>query len=417
MAEHDPILPPLDPDIVRTLPPEARPVLMTHTAGDPPLGYGYDLPREQRYDGWTAEKQRVFLAALSEGHTVAYGCRAVRMSQQSAYALRRAARGAAFALGWQAALLLARDRLADEMMDRAINGVIEEVALGNGQIAERRRFDNRLSMAVLARLDRLVDQPEPGAANAAARLVAQDFEQYLDLVDRDASPARAGLFLGARLQNGPVPASEDDLAPIRTLARTDTWLRTRTDLADGIDTADLLPDDRKDWTGEQWRRAEAAGLVALAPAPEAEEEASTPPETKLNQLVEYRLPSERTQPVWWDEIAEEWRTRFPPPEGFDGHEDCEFGDAEYSRELTPEEEEVADGPRRDAVEARTATETLERDAWFGFTPTPPAEEDEEDDDWEDDDWEEDEDEENEEDDEEDEDEEREDEADEVEDAS
>lgn len=374
MTRHDPIP---AADAARQLPPEARPVEMLHGPGDPAIGYGYDQPREQRYDGWTPEKQRVFLEALAEGHTVTYACRAVRMSQPSAYALRRAARGAAFALGWEAALLLSRDRLADELMDRALNGVVEEIALGNGQVAERRRYDNRLSMAMLNRLDKMADQPERGAAHAAARLVAQDFEQYLELVGRDAGPARAGLFLGARIESGgAAPAGEADLAPIRALARADTWLRTRTDLADGVDTADLAPDNRKDWSDEQWRRAEAAGLVVLAPAAPGEEEAS-PPACKLNQVVEYVSSSERPEPVWWDECEGGWRTRFPPPDDLDIEEDGEFGDEDYSRTLSAQELQAQDAPWRAEVAEREAAESLERDAWFGFTPEPLTDDDDE----------------------------------------
>lgn len=390
MAKHTPILPPiLDTEPTTATPPEARPVQMFHGPGDPHLGYGYDQPREQRYDGWTPEKQRVFLEALSEGHTVTYACRAVRMSQQSAYALRRSARGAAFALGWQAALLLGRDRLADEMMDRALNGTVEEISLGNGQVTERRRFDNRLGMAMLARLDRMMGDTghgaEAGAAHGAARLVAQDFEQYLELVGRDAGPARAGVFLGARIEGGAAkPANENDLAPLRALARADTWLRTHTDLAEGVDTADLLPDDRKDWTAEQWRRAEAAGLVALAPnAKPAGEEEAPESDTKLHQPLEYIPPSQQPDPVWWSGRHDAWRTRFPPPPDFDGEEVGEFGDEDYSRALTWQEKAFMDEPWLEEVAEREAKESLERDAWFGFTPESLDEEDE-DEDWDDD---------------------------------
>lgn len=374
MAKHTPILPPiLDPEVSSATPPEARPIQMLHGPGDPHLGYGYDQPREQRYDGWTPEKQRVFLEALSEGHTVTYACRAVRMSQQSAYALRRSARGAAFALGWQAALLLGRDRLADEMMDRALNGTVEEISLGNGQVTERRRFDNRLGMAMLARLDRMMGDTghgaEAGAAHGAARLVAQDFEQYLELVGRDAGPARAGVFLGARIEGGAAkPANENDLAPLRALARADTWLRTHTDLAEGVDTADLLPDDRKDWTAEQWRRAEAAGLVALAPNAKSEGEEAPESDTKLHQVVEYLAPSEQPEPVWWDWVIEKYRTKFPAPDGFAGETEGEFGDPDYCRALTPEEYEVVDAPYREMIAAQRAAAMIERNVWFGFAP-------------------------------------------------
>lgn len=50
------------------------------------------VPDAQRYDGWTAEKQKRFLTALSLGHPITRACAIVDMSRQSAYALRNAAR-------------------------------------------------------------------------------------------------------------------------------------------------------------------------------------------------------------------------------------------------------------------------------------------------------------------------------------
>jgi hypothetical protein len=54
------------------------------------------VPDSARYNGWTAEKQKRFLTALSLGHPINRACDIVGMSRQSAYALRNAARGAAF---------------------------------------------------------------------------------------------------------------------------------------------------------------------------------------------------------------------------------------------------------------------------------------------------------------------------------
>lgn len=217
-------------------------------------------PGATRYEGWTPDKQRRFLEALSEGHNVLRACAIVGLSRQSAYALRASPRGAGFALGWDAAVLKARDALADDLMDRAFNGNRDTVTRDDGSIITRHRYDNRLGMAMLNRLDRMADAAKGPGTAAAARLVAADFAQYLDLIGRDAGPARAGVFLGARIE----AAGEDALAPIRALARADRWLRTHTDIAEPLDTADLDPAERAGWTGEQWLRAEAAGLVALA---------------------------------------------------------------------------------------------------------------------------------------------------------
>src|SRR5689334_9510934 len=46
-------------------------------------------PVKPRHDGWTAERQRAFIAALAEQGCVSDACRAVGVSPRSAYRLRR----------------------------------------------------------------------------------------------------------------------------------------------------------------------------------------------------------------------------------------------------------------------------------------------------------------------------------------
>ncbi len=309
-----------------------------------------------RWDGWTPERQKVFVEAISEGRTIKQACRIVGLSPQSAYAFRRRPQGAAFALAWQAACLLVRDEFADELMDRARNGVFETITYRNGDTVERHRFDNRLAASLLARLDRLADRVAGDVSHAAARLVAAEFDPFVALLGR--GPARAGMFLGARAEE----ASQADLEPLRTLARADRWLRTHSALAGEVDASDLDPARRGEWTAEQWARAEAAGLLALAPAP-------TPSAGKVDQPIDDG--TELEPPVWWDDNIEEWRTRYPAPPGFLGDEDGDYGDPDYSRELTPEEAEALEGPRRAELAERARAEAAERDALFGFVPAPP----------------------------------------------
>lgn len=312
-----------------------------------------DVPDAARYDGWTGEKQKLFLTALSRGLNITRACAIVGLSRQSAYALRGAARGAAFALAWDAALLRARDVLADELMDRAFNGVRETVTYDDGRIVTRHRQDNQLAWKMLSRLDRRADAAGRDVGSAATRLAAADFEQLLDLVADDAPPARAGLFLAARIGAEGV-GKGDDLAPIRTLARADRWLRTHADDAEAVDTADLDPARRADWSGDQWARAEDAGLVTLAPA--------DPTETTQN--CQLRQPQFEDEPVWWDDADTQWKTDFPPPEGFCGHESGEYGDADYWRTLTPQEEEAVEAPALAEMEAARPVAIATRDAWF-----------------------------------------------------
>ncbi|MBB4641960.1 hypothetical protein [Rhizorhapis suberifaciens] len=96
--------------------------------------------------------------------------------------------GAAFRLGWDAAILIARARLADDLLARAIEGQQDVITRDeeNGEIV-RRRNDNRLAMSVLGRLDRMADAPAEGTDAALARIAAQDIAAYLDMI----APMRA----------------------------------------------------------------------------------------------------------------------------------------------------------------------------------------------------------------------------------
>ncbi len=70
-----------------------------------------------RHDGWTLARQRRFCELLAEHGNVGEAARRVGMSKQSAYSLRRRAAGAAFALGWDAAIGIARRRLIDDALE------------------------------------------------------------------------------------------------------------------------------------------------------------------------------------------------------------------------------------------------------------------------------------------------------------
>ena len=337
--------------------------------------------RSVRADGWTPARQKLFLQLMAEGHTITHACAAVGMSVTSAYVLRRSARGAAFALGWQAAVLLARDHLADRLLERAVHGTCETITRPDGAVVTRQRHDNRLAMHMLSRLDRLAEGAAGAVDHAAARLVATEFDAFLELVEREGGPARAGLFLARRLGGTGEDAAPDDLAPVRALARADAWLRDRRAADAGL--ADLDPAARAEWTAAQWARAEAAGLVTLAPPPAAD----TLEHPKLRKLRADAAPppapgagAERP-PVWWDDTLDEWRTCFPPAPGFDGDQSGDYGAPGYSRELSAAELAAVEAPYRARLDARRTHDAAARDAWFAAaapaaeTPaaeTPPA---------------------------------------------
>ena len=339
----------------------------------------------QRLDGWTPDRQRGFLERIAEGATVDEASASVGLSPGAAYSLRRRAAGAAFALGWDAAKLVARPIVAETLFLRAIAGQTERVTRPDGEVIERHRYDNRLAMSLLNRLDRHADVTE--TANAATRMVAAEFDAFLDIIGRDAGPARAGLFLGERLDTdvigtGAGPGAMEAamapiLAPILALARADRWLRSAAGVASGIDVTDLDPAARAGWTAEQWSRAEAAGLLRLAPEPDPQPSPQPAPEPVIDTVAETspasalpilhsRLEDGRNGdcPVWFDTVTQGWRTCFPPPEPYFGTEGGLFGDDDYSRECSDEEAIILEAPRDREIAERTVTEGADRDTWF-----------------------------------------------------
>lgn len=304
-----------------------------------------------RSDGWTPDRQRTFLDALAGGLHVEHACRVVGLSPSSAYALRQRSRGAAFALGWDAALLLQRQRIVDDLTARAVQGHVTTITRGDGSTTERHQYDNRLSTYMLTRLDRLAEHTDDGKHDQAhaARLAAGEWDQYLDLVAADAGPMATAQFLRHR-------DTDDAIASVR-LAREDRYLRTGTGCAKEVATDDLDLADRANWTAGQWARADAAGLLVPAPRSATAHKPPLPPVS----------PVEEDEPVWWCSTAKEYRTSFPPTDDFDGYERGEYGDYEYERELADNEADAivavlqgfSDPEARERAQAAT-----KRDEWF-----------------------------------------------------
>jgi hypothetical protein len=146
-----------------------------------------------RVDGWTPQRQAAFLMTLAQTGLVSQACKVAEMSASSAYALRREPRGWAFHLGWQAAHLIARDRLEDVLLEAAISGV-EAVTTRLDGVTRRRVLNGGLSMGMLNRLDaRLATLDD--VALGAARSVASAFEAFICLVLDDGDVEAIAAFL------------------------------------------------------------------------------------------------------------------------------------------------------------------------------------------------------------------------------
>lgn len=105
--------------------------------------------RAQRYDGWTTEKQVDFLRMLAATQSVAAAARSVGMGRQSAYKLRARLSDQPFGAGWRMAMHNARDTLVEAAIDRAVNGVEVPHFWKGEMIGTSRRFDERLTTALL----------------------------------------------------------------------------------------------------------------------------------------------------------------------------------------------------------------------------------------------------------------------------
>ncbi|MEH6700553.1 hypothetical protein [Parasphingorhabdus sp.] len=118
-----------------------------------------------RHDGWHLDLRVKFLEALAQTGNVQASAYFVQRTRQSAYDLKR--RDPDFARAWLAALVLAREEAQDKLQERAIEGVEEEIFYHGEVVATRRRYDSRLLLAHLARLDKIA--AEIPAQRGAAR--------------------------------------------------------------------------------------------------------------------------------------------------------------------------------------------------------------------------------------------------------
>ncbi len=137
---------------------------------------------------WTPALERKFVECLADTGSVTEACKEVSMSRRAAYDHKRRGTGFAFRIGWDAALLLARDVVADELLDRALAGQWTET-VKDPETGRTKRFaqDRPLGLALLNRLDRMCHvQADEGTFHMAAQIVSQDFEAFLDLMSEDA---------------------------------------------------------------------------------------------------------------------------------------------------------------------------------------------------------------------------------------
>jgi len=125
----------------------------------------------RRIDGWTAARQRIFLAALADTGCVSVAAEAADITPRSCYRLRRHPQAAAFARGWDEALLIATGRLAAIAFERAIVGTPREIWRDGKLVAEMSVPSDKIMLFLLQRLlPRTYGQRGPGDGSVEAQI-------------------------------------------------------------------------------------------------------------------------------------------------------------------------------------------------------------------------------------------------------
>lgn len=128
---------------------------------------------------WTPQVRVRFLEHLSRKGNVRAACLLIGVSTETAYRLRR--RDRAFARGWDAAIVHARRAAEHVLADRAIDGVLVDIYHRGEWVASQRKYDTRLLLAHLARLDQQV--------KAEAEADAERFDEILAGIAGEPVPA------------------------------------------------------------------------------------------------------------------------------------------------------------------------------------------------------------------------------------
>ena len=284
----------------------------------PSLSHAEITPNHPFDYHWSPANQREFLEELAISGVAKQAAHAVSMSKHSAYRLRHRRDGLAFRIGWEAAIMIARGRLIDDLMERALEGYTEIATRSeDGREITRFKYDTRSAMAMVHRFDKRIDGPceaLPASELVFARIASQDFEAYLDLVETGGAAAQLSLFLAARSD----------------LAATLSGSHLSQISADDDDEERELAHDRA-----------------------ADEEPLIDPVEAANSMS-----------VWHCDERGEWRTDFPPPEDFDGDEDGIFGEGSYNRSLTEVEERIQYALQAAALRPLRDAAKLAYDRWF-----------------------------------------------------
>ncbi len=165
---------------------------------------------------FTRARQIEFLRLLADCGEVRAAARSSAVSHQTVYRLRRSC--STFRRAVDAALLVARELAEDLLATRAMNGVEEEVYYHGEVVAKRRRFDSRLLLAHLARLDRKAEDDDVAG-------LAANFDALLEALGSEDEGAAEAL-VNASIGRGAGRTGSDNptgACNMRSMSAEDEW--------------------------------------------------------------------------------------------------------------------------------------------------------------------------------------------------
>lgn len=112
------------------------------------------VPLRARHDGWTPERQALFLQALEETASVKQAAERVGMSAKSAYRLRRRPEAEAFRGAWDATLKETWAKVEMTALERVIRGEISVLEVDGITVTKRRPCSASLMIRMLERAER-----------------------------------------------------------------------------------------------------------------------------------------------------------------------------------------------------------------------------------------------------------------------
>ena len=149
-----------------------------------------------------------FLRLLSATHSVSAAAKGVGMSRQSAYKLRARQQGQAFDCAWDEAFRQSYANLPYAASDRAMNGIEVPHYYKGELIGTSRRYDERLTVALL----KLAGNPTMLVVGGDPALAARQGERFGALL----AQVEAGDEAGAGDEPGGGEAGEDDFRAVPT---------------------------------------------------------------------------------------------------------------------------------------------------------------------------------------------------------